>query len=138
MGGPRLLRILLRQLQPALPVGGERLAARAALAAARALHVEDARAAARMAANGRRLLGELLPGGGYQLLTHCNTGVLVSGGEGTAFGVALAAHRDGMLRRLWVDETRPLLQGARLTTWEAVRAGKRVNAGTGTPVSVRI
>ena len=46
-------------------------------------------------------------------------GALVSAGEGTAFAVALAAHRAGRLRMLWVDETRPLLQGARLTAWEA-------------------
>ncbi len=103
--------------------GGPREAASAALAEARALHVEDAEAGARMAGHGSRLLRELLPGGGYQLLTHCNTGALVSGGEGTALAVALAVHREGRLRRLWVDETRPLLQGARLTAWEAARAG---------------
>ncbi|MEV0604288.1 S-methyl-5-thioribose-1-phosphate isomerase [Streptomyces sp. NPDC050315] len=98
-------------------------AAGAALAAARAVHAEDARASARMAEHGLALLGELLPGGGHRILTHCNTGALVSGGEGTAFAVALAAHRAGELRRLWVDETRPLLQGARLTAYEAARAG---------------
>ncbi|MEU3356254.1 S-methyl-5-thioribose-1-phosphate isomerase [Streptomyces sp. NPDC037389] len=98
-------------------------AAAAALAEARALHQEDADASARMAAHGLALLGELLPGGGYRLLTHCNTGALVSGGEGTAFAVAGAAHRIRELRRLWVDETRPLLQGARLTAYEAARAG---------------
>lgn len=76
-----------------------------------------------MAAHGLALLDELLPGGGHRILTHCNTGALVSGGEGTAFAVALAAHRDGRLRRLWVDETRPLLQGARLTAYEAARNG---------------
>ena len=47
----------------------------------------------------------------------------MSGGEGTAFAVALAAHQAGGLRRLWVDETRPLLQGARLTAYEAAREG---------------
>ncbi|WP_440557872.1 S-methyl-5-thioribose-1-phosphate isomerase [Streptomyces sp. SCPE 10] len=98
-------------------------AAEAALAAARALHRQDAEASARMAAHGLALLGELLPGGGHRILTHCNTGALVSGGEGTAFAVALAAHREGRLRRLWVDETRPLLQGARLTAYEAARNG---------------
>ena len=97
--------------------------ARAALAEARALHAEDARAASRMAGHGLELLRKLLPGDGYRLLTHCNTGVLVSGGEGTALGVALAVHREGLLQRLWVDETRPLLQGARLTAWEAARSG---------------
>ncbi|MDI5972568.1 S-methyl-5-thioribose-1-phosphate isomerase [Streptomyces sp. SL13] len=98
-------------------------AASVVLEAARELHVEDARAAARMAGHGRGLLRELVPGDGYRLLTHCNTGVLVSGGEGTALGVVLAAHRDGALARLWIDETRPLLQGARLTAWEAARFG---------------
>ena len=72
---------------------------------------------------GLALLDELLPGGSHRILTHCNTGALVSGGEGTAFAVALAAHRAGRLRRLWVDETRPLLQGARLTAYEAARNG---------------
>ncbi|MCI3245182.1 S-methyl-5-thioribose-1-phosphate isomerase [Streptomyces spinosisporus] len=98
-------------------------AAGAALAAARQLHKEDAEASARMAERGLALLDELLPGGGHRILTHCNTGSLVSGGEGTAFAVALAAHRAGSLRRLWVDETRPLLQGARLTAYEAARSG---------------
>ncbi|MFJ4688291.1 S-methyl-5-thioribose-1-phosphate isomerase [Streptomyces sp. NPDC091377] len=103
--------------------GDARRAAEAALAAARTLHREDAEASARMAAHGLALLDELLPAGGHRILTHCNTGSLVSGGEGTAFAVALAAHRAGRLRRLWVDETRPLLQGARLTAYEAARTG---------------
>ncbi|WP_432158793.1 MULTISPECIES: S-methyl-5-thioribose-1-phosphate isomerase [unclassified Streptomyces] len=103
--------------------GDPRQAAEAALAAARQLHREDAEASARMAAHGLALLNELLPGGGHRILTHCNTGSLVSGGEGTAFAVALNAHRTGRLRRLWVDETRPLLQGARLTAYEAARSG---------------
>lgn len=103
--------------------GDQKQAAEAALAAARALHREDAEASSRMAAHGLALLDELLPGGGHRVLTHCNTGSLVSGGEGTAFAVALAAHRVGRLRRLWVDETRPLLQGARLTAYEAARSG---------------
>ncbi|MGW0813645.1 S-methyl-5-thioribose-1-phosphate isomerase [Streptomyces viridiviolaceus] len=101
--------------------GDVRQAAQAALAAARTLHREDAEASARMAGHGLALLDELLPGGGHRVLTHCNSGSLVSGGEGTAFAVALAAHRAGRLRRLWVDETRPLLQGARLTAYEAAR-----------------
>ncbi|MDH6609504.1 methylthioribose-1-phosphate isomerase [Streptomyces sp. SAI-208] len=103
--------------------GDQALAAGAALAAARRLHQEDAAASAAMAERGLALLDELLPGGGHRILTHCNTGSLVSGGEGTAFAVALAAHRAGRLRRLWVDETRPLLQGARLTAYEAARSG---------------
>ncbi|WP_336323909.1 S-methyl-5-thioribose-1-phosphate isomerase [Streptomyces lavendofoliae] len=102
---------------------GREGAARAALAEAGELHREDAEASALMAGHGLGLLDELLPGGGHRILTHCNTGALVSGGEGTAFAVALEAHRSGRLRRLWVDETRPLLQGARLTAYEAARNG---------------
>ncbi|HEY9438965.1 MAG TPA: S-methyl-5-thioribose-1-phosphate isomerase [Streptomyces sp.] len=102
---------------------GREEAAGVALAEARALHREDALASALMARHGLALLKELLPGGGHRLLTHCNTGALVSGGEGTAFAVALLAHRAGRLRRLWVDETRPLLQGVRLTAYEAARSG---------------
>jgi methylthioribose-1-phosphate isomerase len=60
---------------------------------------------------------------GARILTHCNTGSLVTAGEGTAFGLVLAAHRAGLLGMLWVDETRPLLQGSRLTAYEAGRAG---------------
>ncbi|MGW7579123.1 S-methyl-5-thioribose-1-phosphate isomerase [Streptomyces sp. NPDC054765] len=107
----------------AAAAGGAGAQAAAALAEARAVHAEDIEASARMAEHGLALLGELLPGGGHRILTHCNTGALVSGGEGTALAVALAAHRAGELRRLWVDETRPLLQGARLTAYEAARAG---------------
>lgn len=96
----------------------QRLAARAALAQARAIAAEDAAASTAIAVHG---LG-LVPAGA-RILTHCNTGGLVSAGEGTAFAIALAAHRVGRLARLWVDETRPLLQGARLTAFEAGRAG---------------
>jgi methylthioribose-1-phosphate isomerase len=102
---------------------GPEQAAAAALAEARRLHAEDAAASEAMAAHGLALLTELVPGGGFRVLTHCNTGALVSGGDGTALAVALAAHRAGELRRLWVDETRPLLQGARLTAYEAARTG---------------
>ena len=73
-----------------------------------------------MAAHGLRLVPP-----GARILTHCNTGALVSAGEGTAFAVILAAHRAGRLARLWVDETRPLLQGARLTAYEAGRGRDR-------------
>ena len=95
-----------------------RSAAAAALAEARAMHREDAEACAGIAGHGLPLIGERA-----RILTHCNTGALVAGGEGTAFGIIRAAHRAGRVRMLWVDETRPLLQGARLTAWEAQRAG---------------
>jgi methylthioribose-1-phosphate isomerase len=96
----------------------ERLAAQAALAEARSIAAEDAAASAAIAGNGLTLLAD-----GARVLTHCNTGALVSAGEGTAFAIIIAAHRAGRLATLWVDETRPLLQGARLTAYEAARAG---------------
>lgn len=113
--------------RPELRGAGEKVvrdaAARAAEDAARRIHEEDARASAAMAGIGLELLDELVPAGGMRLLTHCNTGALVSGGEGTALAVVRAVHRAGRLRRLWVDETRPLLQGSRLTAYEAARYG---------------
>jgi methylthioribose-1-phosphate isomerase len=56
-------------------------------------------------------------------ITHCNAGALATGGAGTAGGALEAAWREGRLKQVWVDETRPLLQGARLTAWELGRAG---------------
>jgi methylthioribose-1-phosphate isomerase len=91
--------------------------AEGALAEAASIAEQDAAASAAMAAHGLALVRP-----GARILTHCNTGSLVSAGEGTAFAVVLAAHRAGLLGRLWVDETRPLLQGARLTAWESARA----------------
>jgi methylthioribose-1-phosphate isomerase len=96
----------------------QRLAAGAALDEARAIAADDATASAAMARHGLALIPE-----GARVLTHCNTGSLVSAGGGTAFAVIMAAHRAGRLIRLYVDETRPLLQGARLTAYEAQRAG---------------
>jgi methylthioribose-1-phosphate isomerase len=100
------------------PADAQRLAATAALAEARAIAAEDAAASAAIAVHGLALVPR-----GARILTHCNTGALVSAGEGTAFAIILAAHRAGRLARLWVGETRPLLQGARLTAYEAARAG---------------
>jgi methylthioribose-1-phosphate isomerase len=60
---------------------------------------------------------------GDRALTHCNAGALATGGYGTAGGVLRAAWEAGRLAQVWVDETRPLLQGARLTAWELERAG---------------
>jgi methylthioribose-1-phosphate isomerase len=58
-----------------------------------------------------------------RILTHCNTGPLACGQYGTALGVVQAAHHAGRPVHVWVDETRPYLQGARLTTWELAQAG---------------
>jgi methylthioribose-1-phosphate isomerase len=81
-------------------------------------------AAADVAAN--RVLGglgaELVPDDA-RVLTHCNTGSLATVGYGTALGVVRAAHEAGKRPRVWAGETRPLLQGARLTAWELDRLG---------------
>jgi methylthioribose-1-phosphate isomerase len=73
-----------------------------------------------------RAIGEhgaaLMPAAG-SVLTHCNTGGLATAGDGTALGVIIAAHRLGKRIHVYVDETRPLLQGARLTTYELAAAG---------------
>ena len=60
---------------------------------------------------------------GARTLTHCNAGGLATGGYGTALGAIRAAWDAGVLEHVWVDETRPLLQGARLTAWELERLG---------------
>lgn len=104
--------------------GGDAMAATlAALREARSIHEDDARASAAMAANGAVYAGALVADRPLKVLTHCNTGALVSGGEGTALAVVRRLHREGRLGQLWVDETRPLLQGARLTAYEAARTG---------------
>lgn len=63
---------------------------------------------------------------GMGVLTHCNTGVLATAGNGTALAIMYEAHRRGIIFEALVDETRPLLQGARLTAWELIRAGINV------------
>jgi methylthioribose-1-phosphate isomerase len=68
-------------------------------------------------------LGASLIAKGSALLTHCNTGALATAGEGTALAAILEAHRQGNVTRVFVDETRPLLQGSRLTTWELIQHG---------------
>jgi methylthioribose-1-phosphate isomerase len=60
---------------------------------------------------------------GSRVLTHCNTGALATGGFGTALGAIRVAWERGLVEHVWVDETRPLLQGARLTAWELETLG---------------
>lgn len=67
--------------------------------------------------------GATLVNPGSRLLTHCNTGGLATAGVGTALGVIHYAHRQGLVAQVWVDETRPLLQGGRLTAWELGELG---------------
>jgi methylthioribose-1-phosphate isomerase len=94
------------------------LAAPDPLARARELHREQDAADRRLAE-----LGAALFASGDRALTHCNAGALATAGYGTAGGVLRAAWELGRLEQVWVDETRPLLQGARLTTYELARAG---------------
>jgi len=58
-----------------------------------------------------------------RILTHCNAGALATAAYGTALGVVRAAHEQGKVALVWVDETRPVMQGSRLTAWECVREG---------------
>jgi methylthioribose-1-phosphate isomerase len=93
-----------------------------ALNAARAIHGAQAAADAAMARAGAALL-EAGPAAAATVITHCNTGPLATGGGGTALGVIIEAHRRGLVGSVLVDETRPRLQGARLTSWELQQHG---------------
>jgi methylthioribose-1-phosphate isomerase len=97
--------------------GAEGLPA-AALAAARAIQAGEEAASAAMAAHGADLLA-----GTRTLLTHCNTGALAAPGRGTALAVVAELARRGELEHVLATESRPLLQGARLTAWELRRLG---------------
>ena len=91
-------------------------------AEAAAIHLSDREANLTMAQLGadliRRHQGNL-----QAVLTHCNTGALATGGFGTALGVIRAAHLEGMIERVYAGETRPWLQGSRLTAWELANEG---------------
>ena len=93
-------------------------AAAALLAWARELHAEDVRINRRIGEHGAPLFAE-----GSRVLTHCNTGSLATAGYGTALGMIQSAWGQGRVEKVWVDETRPLLQGARLTAWELEQEG---------------
>jgi methylthioribose-1-phosphate isomerase len=80
---------------------------------ARQIHADEVDRCRRMASHTADLLGP-----GTRALTHCNAGGLATGGYGSAVGALLTAFERGLLDHVWVDETRPLLQGARLTAWE--------------------
>jgi methylthioribose-1-phosphate isomerase len=88
---------------------------------ARVIQAEDIEACHRIGELGAALLNA-----GTSVLTHCNAGALATAGDGTALSVVTTAHRQGKIRQVYVDETRPLFQGARLTSWELLRAGIEV------------
>ncbi len=85
---------------------------------AKGVHAGDIEANRRMGEYGAELFEA-----GDKVLTHCNAGALATGGYGTAVGVITSSFNAGRLEQVWVDETRPLLQGARLTAWELGRLG---------------
>jgi methylthioribose-1-phosphate isomerase len=101
----------------ALAAGPVSMAA-AARAEAQRIHAEEDVASAAIAHHGADLLA-----GARRVLTICNTGALAAGGEGTALAVIFELHRRDPTVRVLACETRPLLQGARLTAWELARAG---------------
>jgi len=83
-----------------------------------AIRDEDARMCRAIGRNGVKLIAD-----GDGVLTHCNAGALATAEYGTALAALFTAHEQGKRIRVYADETRPLLQGARLTTWELMRAG---------------
>jgi methylthioribose-1-phosphate isomerase len=85
----------------------------ALVAEAVAIHSEEAEATLKLSQFGSELIKD-----GFTVLTHCNTGPLATAGYGTAFGVIRYAHEQGKRLKVIATETRPLLQGARLTAWE--------------------
>lgn len=87
------------------------------LQAAISIHDEDRELCRQIGVHGAKIVPD-----GTRILTHCNTGGLATGKYGTAFSVIFHAHQQGKVQQVWVDETRPLLQGSRLTTWELQKA----------------
>jgi methylthioribose-1-phosphate isomerase len=85
---------------------------------ARRIHDEDVESCRRMGAHGSALVPQ-----DARILTHCNAGALATAGYGTALGVIRAAAEQGKRVAVLADETRPFLQGARLTAWELVKDG---------------
>jgi methylthioribose-1-phosphate isomerase len=90
----------------------------AARAEAERIEADEAASSAAIATHGADLLA-----GARRILTHCNTGALATGGVGTALGAIREGFARGLVEHVLVDETRPLLQGARLTAWELQGAG---------------
>jgi methylthioribose-1-phosphate isomerase len=107
-----------RVLDAALAASPGELAA-ASLAEARRIHEDELAASAAMARHGADFFGSTT----RRILTHCNTGALAAPGHGTALAVVAELHRRGWLTSVLATESRPLLQGARLTVWELSRLG---------------
>jgi len=108
----------MRRVTEARRREGGRAVKEALLAEAKAIRDEDARMCRRIGDAGAHLVTE-----GCGVLTHCNAGSLATSEYGTALAPLYRAHEAGRGFRVWADETRPLLQGARLTVWELMQAG---------------
>lgn len=106
-----------------------RSGAEGALAEARRIHAEDVAACDALARHGADLFSL---DSAVEILTHCNTGALATAGIGTALGIVRELDRRGQLERLWACEARPVMQGSRLTAWEATRLGLPVTLLTDT------
>lgn len=104
-----------------LPLAAE--GARAVLAEAQRLLDEDVAGNRAIGVHGADWILDRTPRRPLRILTHCNTGLLATGGWGTGFGVIRELHARGVLELVYADETRPLLQGARLTAWELAEVG---------------
>jgi len=89
------------------------------------IHRDDELMCERMGKNGAKLIKD-----GMSILTHCNAGALATGGIGTALAVIYMAAKEGKRVKVYADETRPLLQGARLTTWELMQENIDVTLNT--------
>ena len=109
----RMRRTMLAARETPLPALRARLSAEA-----QAILEEDIAANRAMGDHGASLVPP-----GARVLTHCNAGALATAGYGTALGVIRSAHAQGRIALVWVDETRPVMQGSRLTAWECVREG---------------
>jgi methylthioribose-1-phosphate isomerase len=102
----------------ALPVESLQRLRKIVLREANAIYEEDVNMCRRIGQYGEKFIKE-----GAGILTHCNAGALATAGQGTALSPMFEAHKKGKKFRIYADETRPLLQGARLTAWELKQAG---------------
>jgi methylthioribose-1-phosphate isomerase len=116
---------MLAKVEQVKNVGAQGSRVEALAEEARAIHREDVAANRRMGELGAAFIPD-----GATVLTHCNAGAIATGGYGTALGVFRAARDAGKRIRVLADETRPYLQGARLTAWELARDGLEVSVIT--------